>query len=71
MNFLKLRPIEFILELYNMQIYKNITYALEVILFSVTEGALFLAKVCDLLSEKGRRVKIKLHFFLMHLTILC
>ena len=52
MNFLKLRPIKVILALYIIHIYKNyITYALEVILFSVIGGELFLVKVCDLLNE--------------------
>ena len=53
-----------------MQIYKKyITYPLEVILFSVTEGELFLVKFCDLLNVMGRWVKIITLF--MHLTMLC
>ena len=62
---------EFILALYISQINNNyITYTLEIILFSVTEVELFLVKASDLLNEKDKWVKIKLHFFLMQLTIL-
>ena len=44
-----------------------IIHALEVIFISVTEGELFLVKVCDLPSEKNIWLKIISHFFLRHL----
>ena len=55
MNFLKLMTLKIHSSAkHYASLQEYISYALEVILFSVTEGELFLVKVCDLLSAKGR-----------------
>ena len=51
-------------------IQEYITYALEVILISVTEGELLLVKVCDLPSEKNM-IENNISFFSYAFTLLC
>ena len=54
MNFLKLMTLKIHSSAkHYASLQEYISYALEVILISVTEGELFLVKICDLPSEKN------------------